>query len=369
MTPLLLFSKPLTAPFTSDCLEQILNQLSKAIILAANSNRFRQYRHIPHALESLAELETRPLRLTEIAYGWCSTIYANREKLGHWEIPLLACLKLGFRHLDPRQQNLGVTLTHTEHHRVLVDVVFWSRNSEAIADLLQAWTTKVSLFEYPDEMLGLCTGRLIGRRDLVPFSPRLRRLVIRFVEIVGYEGFEGAGVEKLIELLDHLHVTAEEMDDEYRWTSLLLGVIQSSEGAQRLSDWYWKFLVRHARSEGCSQGFGERLLGFEESLPEFEDIIFREIAYSLADAQQWGKLECWIGIQWTIFKSDGIFKKSHKNSTRLLSDHQPGIAQRLMQWLEQWSQRREPKDIPESFQRILTRAHETVQNFQRPFMM
>ena len=56
------------------------------------------------------------------------------------------------------------------------------------------------------------TGLLVGLHNLVPFSRTLRRLVIRFIERAGYKGFEGAGVEieKLIELLDHLHVTAEE---------------------------------------------------------------------------------------------------------------------------------------------------------------
>jgi hypothetical protein len=36
-------------------------------------------------------------------------------------------------------------ITHTEHHRGLVDVVFESQESEAIADLLHAWTMKSGL--------------------------------------------------------------------------------------------------------------------------------------------------------------------------------------------------------------------------------
>jgi hypothetical protein len=72
-------------------------------------------------------------------------------------------------------------------------------------------------------MVGICVGHLVGLHDLVPFSPRLRRLVIRFIEIVGYKGFEGAGVERLVELLDHLHVTVEDMDMKVRWTVTPLG--------------------------------------------------------------------------------------------------------------------------------------------------
>jgi hypothetical protein len=106
-TSRLLF-KSLTTPFTSDCLEQILNQLSKAVLLAVNGNQ-TPHRFIPHVLRDLAKLEARPLRLTEVAYEWCSAIYANREKFEDWESLLLVCLELGFRHLDPWQSYTNVS--------------------------------------------------------------------------------------------------------------------------------------------------------------------------------------------------------------------------------------------------------------------
>jgi hypothetical protein len=104
-------------------------------------------------------------------------------------------------------------LTHTEHHRGLVDVVFKSQESEAIADLLHAWTAEILSMSRQHALLNICTGHLVGLHDLVPFSPRLRRLVIRFVGLIGYKGFEGVGVEGFIELLNHLHVTVEDMDE------------------------------------------------------------------------------------------------------------------------------------------------------------
>ena len=232
----LLFCSSNYSPYTSDCLEQILNQLSKAVLLAVNGDE-AQRGSIPHALRDLAELEIRPACLTKFAYEWCSVIYGNRENLEDWEGLLLVCLEVGFRHLDPGQQHYNISLAHTEHHQGLVDVVFKSQNSEAIADLLHAW----SLRYRSCELAATCARHLVGLHNLIPFSPRLRQLVIRFTGVAGCEGFEGAGVEKLIGLLDHLHVTVEDMDAKDFWMELLLDVIRSSEGIQHLSHWYGNY--------------------------------------------------------------------------------------------------------------------------------
>ena len=285
------------------------------------------------------------------AYEWCSAIYENREHLEDWESLLLVCLELGFRHLDARRLPY-IRLTHTGHHRGLVDVVFKSQNSEAIADLLQAWTTDDDLPEPVGEMVGICAGHLVGLHNLVLFSPRLRQLIIRFAERAGYKGFEGAGVEKLVELLDHLRIAVEEMDRTYRWASLILDVIRSSEGPQRLSHWYWEFLVELAISESEWLKFG--------------DTDALKIAESLIDAQEWDKLECWIGTVWTVSESAGITEEDLERSTLLLLCQRPGAAQKLEQWIERWSQRWSRRRVPESFQRILTQAHEAVQRQDAP---
>ena len=315
----------LTVPFASDYLEQILNQLSNAVLLSANGNQAPPG-FIPHALHDLAKLESRPLRLTKIAYEWCSAIYANREKFEDWEGLLIVCLELGFRHLDPYERYLHITLTHTEHHRGLVDAVFKSQKSEVIADFLHAWTTKYAFPEQAGEMVGICAAHLVGLHNLVPFSPRLRQLVIRFVEIAGYEGFESAGVGRLIELLDHLHVTVEEMDSKARWVSLLLSVIRSFEGSQRLSDWYWELLVEPAVSDRWSLKY------------EIPDAL--KIAQSLIEGEEWGKLECWIGIVWMYSESADGTEEGLEGPTLLLFRQRPVAAQRLERWMEKRSQRR-----------------------------
>jgi hypothetical protein len=311
--------------------------LCKAVHLAVNGNQtppgFTLY-----ALRDIVKLEARPLRLTRIAYEWCSAIYANREKFEDWESLLLVCLELGFRPLDPWGRYTDVALTHTEYHRGLVDVVFKSQKSEAVADLLQALTTGFRLPEELGELVGNRIGDLVNLHNLVPFSPRLRQLVIRFIGIAGYRRFEGAGVERLVELLDYLHVTVEEADSGYGWLSLLLGVIRSSEGIQRLSHQYWELLVELAVA-------APRWL-------RFEDIPGHEITESLIDAQEWGKLECWIGIEWVFPKLTGITEEDLEYLTLLLLRQRPGAARKLEEWMEQWSQRYK-KGVPESFQRIV----------------
>jgi len=75
-------------------------------------------------LHDLTELEIRPVCLTEAAYTWCSVVYENRQSLGDWERLLVICWEIGFRHLDFQSPFIKAALTHTEHHRGLVDAVF-----------------------------------------------------------------------------------------------------------------------------------------------------------------------------------------------------------------------------------------------------
>ena len=365
--------KLLTTPFTSDCLEQILNQFSKAVSVAVNGSQ-DQRRCIPRAFLDLADLETRPPRLAGIAYEWCSVIYENRENLEDWEGLLLVCLELGFRRLDPRN-SYGIELIHTEHHRGLFDVVFKSQESEAIADLLNAWNIWWGYTELEHTLLDIITGHLFGLHTLIPSSPRLRQHVIRFIEGANRRTFRRERVEEWIELLNQLHVTFEEILDKAGWSSLLVDVIRSPVGIQRLPDRYWELLVELAvwASRWWESGDPDRL----------------KIARSLIEAEEWDKLECWIGILWMSPKSGeiprvwmssvsgGITEEDLENPTLLLFRHRPGAAQRLEQLLERWSREWE-KDIwwggsipewgqsrvtltHEALQRILAQAHKAVQ--------
>ena len=270
-------------------------------------------------------------------------ICENRRSFEDWGGLLLASLEVGFRHLDFRDPGIRVSLANTEHHRELVDTVFKSQESEVIADLLQAWTCHSAR-----TLLGLCTRPLVGLHNLVPFSSRLRRLVIRSVELIGYKGFEEVGVEGFVELLNHLHVTVRDMDGRSEWGKVLLETIQASEGAQCLSHWYWELLVELAilwsRSLQDQFAYSPRIVTF------------------LVEAQEWSKLECWMATVWMIWppEAGGITEEDLDHSMLLLFRQRSDAARKLEQWMERWGQSNY-KTIPESFQRICRQAQEAVQ--------
>ena len=325
-------------------MERILRQLSNAIGSAIVDTK-AHLGFIPYVLRDLVDLDTRPVCLTEIAYDWCAVMYENRQSLKGWEGPLLTCLEIGFRHLDPRGPSTAPTLTHTEHHLGMVDIVFESQNGDAIADLLHSWTIGHSLHIPSDT----CVERLVCLHNLVPFSSRLRRLVILSVELVGYEGFEGVGMERFVGLLNHLRVAAEDMKNEYGWINLLLDTIKSFEGTRLLSRWYWELLLELT----ISWTF----------LLRYETTYIPQITTSLIEAQEWNKLECWMGTVWIAWPpgADGITEEDLSSSMLLLFRQRPGAFQKLERWMERWSQMRDENNIPESFQRICKQAQEATQ--------
>ena len=324
-------------------MERILRQLSNAIRSAIVDIRAHRG-YIPHALRDLVDLETRLMCLTEMAYDWCAVIYESRRSLNGWEGLLLTCLEIGFRHLDPRGQDTVPALVHTEHHLAMVDIVFESQNSDAIADFLCSWTINRSLRTAPDAF----PEGLVCLHNLVPFSSRLRRLVILSVELVGYEGFEGVGVERFAEFLDHLHVAVEDMDDRRDWAKLLLDTIKSFEGTRLLSRWYWELLVE--------------LAILRAMWLRYTTTYNPQITTSLIEAQEWNKLECWIGTVWILWppEADGITEEDLGCSTLLLFRQRPGAFQKLERWMERCSQIND-EIIPESFQRICKQAREAAQ--------
>jgi len=324
-------------------MEPILDRLSEAVLSSIDGTD-TQRKLIPYILSDLTKLETRPQSLTRMTYEWCSMICENRESFEDWERPLLVCLATGFRHLDFQPPYIEAALTHTEHHRGLIDVIFRSQESEVIADLLRAWTTGTP-YGLEIELLGSCAGYLVGLHHLVPFSSRLRRLVIRSVELVGYKRFEGVGVERFAELLNHLHVTAEDMDIKSQWAELFLETFQTPEGAQRLSDRYLELLV-----------------DLTTSLPRFLPTYRPQITAFLTEAQEWSKLEYWIGIVWMTWspRTGGATEEGLDDSTLLLFRQRPGAVQKLEQWMERYYGAY-GGDIPEPFKQICKRAHEAAQ--------
>jgi hypothetical protein len=332
--------------FSSGRMQQILDRLSEAVHSAVSGTSVPQF-YLSCMLRDLVGLENRSVRLTKAAYNWCSMICENRERIMDWESLVLTCLEIGFRHLGLQCEPTEAWILSSEHHRGLVDVVFKGEEGEAIADLLRAWTGTSWHHSSELALLGSCAEHLVGLPNLVPFSSRLRRLVIRSIELIGYKGFEGVGVERFVGLLNHLSVAVEDMDEKTNWERLLLDTIQSSEGIQHLSHWYWEILVDLAVSGSLSLWL--------------DCACGLQIMKSLTEAEEWTKLECWVGIVWMAREpgADEMTDEDLRRSTLLLFHQRPGAIRKLEQWMERWSHEH-GEDVPELFQQICKQAGEAA---------
>ena len=288
-----------------------------------------------------------------MAYKWCSLICEGQSSEDR-EGLLLNSLEIGFRHLDPHNVEVqDLYFTHTDHHRGLVDVVFKSENSEAIADLLCAWVIQNRRLKPPHTLLGLCTEHLVDLHNVAPFSSRLRRLIIRSVEIIGYKGFEGVGVERFVEWLNHLHADVKDMGSAQTWIPLLLGTIRSLGGARYLSNQFWQLLAEFMigwppSSLSSLLGAG----GYTTYSPQ--------VTVSLLEAEEWDKLECWMGIVW-ITRPPETEETTEDLKCAMVSlfRHRPGAATKLTQWMEQRCKR--GGVVSEYFERICEQAHGAAQ--------
>jgi hypothetical protein len=283
-----------------------------------------------------------------VAYEWCSVVCKNRRSCEDWKSLVLYSLEIGFRHLDPSFQWFPTGLTNTEHHRELLGVVFESKEGETIADLLQAWTMRKPFHDvyWASTLLRMCTGYIVGLHNLVPFSPRLRRLVVRSVERIGYERFVEGGAERFVELLNHLRVGVEDTDSRSDWMEILLNTIQSPEGTRRLFVQSWEFLAELITSS--SWGL---------VLPAYNS----QVTASLLEAQEWEKLECWMGVVWMVWppQTNATTEDLEHVMVPLLCQR-PGAVRKLTQWMDQWSERH-GKKVPEAFKRICEQPHEAAQ--------
>ena len=291
--------------------------------------------------DGLKGLEDRPWCLTEMAYGWCAAILQDCQTRQSLEWFLLRSLEVGFRHLSSSSRKFrGITLTHTEHHRELVEIVFNSNDSEAIADLLRAFTMHMVNRPLEGTPLDICAGYLINLHDkiTVPFSPRLRCLVVRSIEWLVYHGFNEVGTERFVEFLNSLHVDTEDVDDPNEWVSVLLEVMESSEGAQHLAIPSWELLVELKITR--------RIINATYN-PCVTDYLLT--------SQQWDKLECWMGFVWMNLPVPDDMMEGIEDATASLFHQRPGAVQKLIEWIERYSINKY-KEVPGSFQQICNEA-------------
>lgn len=355
MTPPILVFQVTYTFFASDHLGQVLKKVARTITSAFNAPN-PQYQNIEDALVYLTKLESHPKWLTEMTYGWCAVIWKNHQSFENWKALLFLCLEVGFRCYD-QKKFLNIDLTHTEHHQKLAEVVFKSGHDERIADLLCALVTCSDSEPGPAiKTFSIYKQYIVNLQDnfTEPFTPRLQHLVIYSIDEIGYEGFKEVGMERFVGLLNHLHIDveidAEHIDSEIKipvwWAETLFPIAQSLEGLQHLSIQSWKLLV-------------ELTVKYRW---DFENTIFiPDVTSTLLKAQEWDKLECYMGIVWVHWpeETDNI-PQDLKHAMELLFHHRPGAAKKLTQWMEKagWY-------VPESSKKIFRQVYEAV--LQVPF--
>ena len=124
-------------------------------------------------------------------------------------------------------------------------------------------------------------------------------------------------METYIGLLDRLHVDAGDLGHGSRWIILLLDTIQSPKGAQYLSNQPWELLVELTIS------------WFHSSITHNPQVMA-----SLLEAQEWDKLECWMGVVWMVWLSKADEMTEHLRGVVVtLFRQQSGAVQELVQWM------------------------------------
>ena len=159
-------------------------------------------------------------------------------------------------------------------------------------------------------------------RQGAPFSPRLRRVVIRAIECTWRSELKVSGLE-IVRLLNCLDVDVDDVVEKYEWGRLLVDVIYSPTGPGSLSPRYWSLLTllrAHAMDYG-SRGM--------------------EVARSLEEAEDWEKLEAWMTIAWQSTLWSKPMEYVGQATLRLLS-RQPSALPRFenlcetgIRWMDQ----------------------------------
>ena len=338
----------LTLLFSSDRFEKILSQFSQAMIQAINTSHPR-CNQLCIFLAHLQRSGIQTKQLTEMAYKWCSAVCENHSILqdiwGMGVVPRLS-LKIGFHSPNPKNRWIEAGLTHTEHHQELARIIFGSWDSEAVTDLLYAWTSESGSHE-PYPPLRTCAGYLINFHYFHPFSPRLRQCTISAVEFIGYEPFEQAGVGGFVGLLNDLQVSEEDTSNTFTWAKILLGAIQASEGNQYLSPMYYKWFM---------------------VIAAYNQDLLREHTYnpntikSLESNEEWDKLKCWIIVVWAVWSQEGgqVTVEDLEHVMVSLSHQQPGAVQELEEEMREWREKYSWVWVPEAFQEICERVCDEV---------
>jgi len=337
---------------TSNSLETILSLLSAKITNVLTDGDYLQ--HIEYLLEFLAAWEERPAYLTPMAYQWCSAISEAAGRLGPSEPPddqltwgqdrhqrqlrlrpqnlatevfhtqdvesgfsetgpgcdpvrlddtsyrtrgnphaltldsyvhlLSIALDIGFRLAAPSRDQPVLHSNRTPYHEWVFETAFSSRDDEFIVDAVSAWIMDRGRAP-PGSFARYFTGRM--ERD-TPFSPRLRQMGLRAIERIHDSKLKMSELET-VRLLNCLNVNVDEVEWDYGLVMVLIEVIRSPTGSENLSPHNWRLLDKLA-------------VGVLFHRPLVSRDV--EVMRMLEEAEDWEKLEVWMGIIWWFTPSD-----------------------------------------------------------------
>jgi hypothetical protein len=261
-----------------------------------------------------------------MAYRWCSAIskkirehrgdepasehVSSSSIFGGYARILSLSLAVGFRHIR-YQYSLPTRLSHTSHDEWMLDTIFTRGDDDAIADAVC-----LEIVDTFAPRFGSWSRRLIKltERDR-PLSPRLRWTILHFVQTVGDRALRVAELE-FVCLLNNLKVSVGEAGDAGQaWMQLLIYVLLTPTGQERLSSHYWL------------------LLGSLISvLPQchFADDRQTDLMKSLEEAQDWEKLETWmLVVWWSRCRFDSVPIQDIERATLTLFRQRPSAIPRF----------------------------------------
>ena len=172
----------------------------------------------------------------------------------------------------------------------MFETAFSSNNDDIIADAISAWFV-YDRIRTPGSISD-CLSIRVGRNT--PFSPRLRRHIIKAINYKAWGEKERVGPETL-RLLNCLDVGMDEIRSECDWIDLLRAVVRMPGGLEGLSSHYWDLLNKLT----LDISFCERLTS--------EDV---GVLGSLKKAEEWEKLEALVVIAWQILPASSRYSST-----------------------------------------------------------
>ena len=260
-----------------------------------------------------------------MAYRWCSAIAEAAERLHlapnvmhkpheiKTGVPdFFISLAIAFRLAGPENGWIeGTRLTHMPHHHQVFNGAFSSDDDDIIADAACAWIVGDLK---PTESYALHFAKRVDNPR--PFSPRLRQVAIRVIEVTGPKELDGWD-SVIVRLFNHLNISVDELDTPYGvWQGLLVDVIRSPAG-KNLSSHYWD-------SMGKLISPTEMYTGDRNFQVRDEDVM-----KLLKEAKDWEKLEIWMVIVWESLPKQTFDLEDIKHATLELLSSRPSALQRF----------------------------------------